>query len=238
MANLLPNSRNVYTTIGDVEITTDAEGRFNLNTLHKASGGAKKDAPNEWLRLDGTKSLISELESQTADFRFGVINVIRGGSYPGTFAHELLAVSYAGWISPAFQLTVNQAFIDSRTNKSGHQYFNSELQVMQNMLQQLDDVHRQQAMQKQRQDAQERRIISIEDRQDRMDGDTGYRTVTAFLRENGDSLPLLDANALARRASQLCRERSIKIGEVPDERFGHVNSYPINILDEALQKWR
>jgi len=33
----------------------------------------------------------------------------------GTFAHELLAISYAGWISPAFHLKVNQVFIDYRT---------------------------------------------------------------------------------------------------------------------------
>ena len=43
------------------------------------------------------------------------LHVVHGGEESGTYAHELLAVSYAGWISPAFQLRVNQAFIDSRT---------------------------------------------------------------------------------------------------------------------------
>lgn len=38
----------------------------------------------------------------------------RGG---GTFAHELLAVEYAGWISPAFRLKVNQTFIDYRAGR-------------------------------------------------------------------------------------------------------------------------
>ena len=40
--------------------------------------------------------------------------MINGGNERGTYAHELLAVSYAGWISPRFQLQVNQAFLDSR----------------------------------------------------------------------------------------------------------------------------
>ena len=43
--------------------------------------------------------------------------MIKGGLSQGTFAHELLAISYAGWISPAFQLQVNQVFLDYRTGK-------------------------------------------------------------------------------------------------------------------------
>ncbi|MGT3291634.1 KilA-N domain-containing protein, partial [Yersinia enterocolitica] len=35
------------------------------------------------------------------------------GVNQGTFAHELLAIEYAGWISPAFRLQVNQTFLDS-----------------------------------------------------------------------------------------------------------------------------
>lgn len=37
-ANFGANSRQVVPMIAGVEITTDAEGRFNLNALHKASG--------------------------------------------------------------------------------------------------------------------------------------------------------------------------------------------------------
>lgn len=38
--------------IAGVEITTDAEGRFNLNALHKASGLGSAKKPSNWLRLD------------------------------------------------------------------------------------------------------------------------------------------------------------------------------------------
>lgn len=99
--------------IAGVEITTDAEGRFNLNALHKASGAEKKNGPSYWLALNSTAQLIDELENQTTE-----ISVVKKeGRNGGTFAHELLAVSYAGWISPAFQLQVNQIFIDYRTGK-------------------------------------------------------------------------------------------------------------------------
>ncbi|QTL40954.1 KilA-N domain-containing protein [Xenorhabdus budapestensis] len=110
-----------------VEITTDSEGRFNLNALHKASGENENKAPNQWLRTKYAKELIAELEAkllknnQTAYLQSGqkAIDVNNGGTSPGTYAHELIAVSYAGWIRPDFQLDVNQAFIDFKSGKSG-----------------------------------------------------------------------------------------------------------------------
>jgi hypothetical protein len=108
------NSTTVPTvSIGGIHITTDSEGRFNLNALHKASGAEKKDGPTYWLALESTKALIAELDKQTTEISVVAIE----GRNGGTFAHELLAISYAGWISPVFQLQVNQAFIDVRSGK-------------------------------------------------------------------------------------------------------------------------
>ncbi|PHM63943.1 antirepressor [Xenorhabdus stockiae] len=99
--------------IAGVEITTDSEGRFNLNALHKASGQGASRAPSEWVKSESVKLLVLEVGSLTRENPL----VRKEGRYGGTFAHELLAVSYAGWISPAFQLQVNQTFIDYRSGK-------------------------------------------------------------------------------------------------------------------------
>ncbi|HAK9055136.1 TPA: DNA-binding protein [Salmonella enterica] len=99
--------------IAGVEITTDEEGRFNLNALHKASGLGTSKAPSQWLRTQSAQSLIAELEKETVQ----ICIVSAEGRNGGTFTHELLAVEYAGWISPAFRLKVNQTFIDFRTGK-------------------------------------------------------------------------------------------------------------------------
>ncbi|WP_052437564.1 KilA-N domain-containing protein [Haemophilus influenzae] len=93
-------------------IALDEHGRISLNTLHKLSGTGKEKQPALWLRLNGTQELIAELDRST-DLKIAPITVIKGGLEQGTYAHELLAVSYAGWISPRFQLQVNQAFLDS-----------------------------------------------------------------------------------------------------------------------------
>lgn len=104
-----------FPVIADVEITTDDEGRFNLNALHRASGLGSNKAPAQWLRTQGAKDLVAELEQSDVH---NCISASKGGSgAQGTFAHELLAISYAGWISPAFQLKVNQVFLDYRTGK-------------------------------------------------------------------------------------------------------------------------
>ena len=118
-----PNNMPV---IAGVEITTDEAGRFNLNALHRASGTGDHKRPSKWLATEQAKALIEELQKYLSPNQ-GVghnlldtdisVAVIKGGVSPGTFAHELLAISYAGWISPAFQLQVNQVFLDYRTGK-------------------------------------------------------------------------------------------------------------------------
>ncbi len=102
--------------IAGIELTTDEHGRFNLNALHKASGGRDAKRPKTWLDTKQAQELINELRQDSA-LGQNIISVSKGGSTPGTYAHELLAISYAGWISPAFQLKVNQVFLDYRTGK-------------------------------------------------------------------------------------------------------------------------
>lgn len=102
--------------ISDTLISVDQHKRVNLNALHRASGLGRHKAPNKWLRLTSTNELISEID-QTPDLASG-IKINNGGKTPGTFAHELLAISYAGWISPKFQLEVNRVFLQSKREES------------------------------------------------------------------------------------------------------------------------
>lgn len=102
--------------IAGVEINTDTEGRFNLNSLHKASGKGEDKSPSQWMRRATTKALVNEL-SVNSHLGYEVIKSVKGGIAPGTFAHELLAVEYAGWISPSYRLKVNQTFLDYKAGK-------------------------------------------------------------------------------------------------------------------------
>ncbi|WP_323872118.1 phage antirepressor KilAC domain-containing protein [Xenorhabdus doucetiae] len=123
LPNEINNMNNIANknlpVIAGVEITTDAEGRFNLNALHKASGEGEHKRPSKWLATEQANELVAELKEQSPVSGLGqeVVKSVRGGVNPGTFAHELLAVEYAGWISPKFRLQVNQTFIDYRSGK-------------------------------------------------------------------------------------------------------------------------
>jgi hypothetical protein len=98
------------------EIAIDEHGRFNLNAIHRASESDQSKRPGNWSRTAQAIELIDELESKCSDLSIKVIES-RKGSGGGTYAHELLAISYAGWISPRFQLQVNQVFLDYRMGK-------------------------------------------------------------------------------------------------------------------------
>lgn len=79
---------------------------------------------------------------------------------------------------------------------------------------------------------QSHRLSSVESRLDRMSGDTGYMTVTAWCSARGVKLSLSEANLMGRRCSSYCKQHNITTGKVPDERFGSVKSYPVQVLDE------
>ena len=107
-----------YPVIAGVTINQDEEGRFCLNALHQASRTTSAKQPSNWLRLDSTVELKNELiDSFNSSDLMSLPIVKTPGRYGGTFAHKLLAISYAGWISSSFQLQVNQTFLDFKTGK-------------------------------------------------------------------------------------------------------------------------
>jgi anti-repressor protein len=97
--------------IAGVPMTHDAQGRYSLNALHRASGGQPGKEPAHWLAKQSTQALVTACEGQHPG---ACLDVVHEGTTADTYAHALLAVSYAGWIAPAFQLKVNQAFLDSQ----------------------------------------------------------------------------------------------------------------------------
>lgn len=118
------DASNNLPVIADVEIPVDSTGRYNLNALHKASHEGEHKRPSKWLDTSPAQEFIAAVRRQspqtgsgTKSDGYDVLRVVNGGNAPGTFAHELIAVEYAGWISPEFRIKVNQTFIDYRTGK-------------------------------------------------------------------------------------------------------------------------
>lgn len=94
--------------IDTTTIRQDKDGRFNLNDLHQAAGGAAKHQPSNFFQLQGTSELIDEL-AKSCDPMNKPVNSLRG-RYGGTFVVKELVYAYAMWISPAFNLKVIRAY--------------------------------------------------------------------------------------------------------------------------------
>lgn len=95
--------------IAQTPIRQNADGLYCLNDLHHASGGEKRHAPNEWLRLKQTQEFVEELETT------GIPIVTLEGRNGGTFVELELVYAYATWISPKFFLKVIRVFHQTMT---------------------------------------------------------------------------------------------------------------------------
>ena len=94
--------------IEGLTIRQDAEGRYCLNDLHKASGGNNRARPSLWLENAQTRELVAELEAGIPAIK--AVQIIKGRGITGTYVCKELVYAYAMWISPAFNLKVIRAF--------------------------------------------------------------------------------------------------------------------------------
>lgn len=78
------------------------------------------------------------------------------------------------------------------------------------------------------------RLSALEAKSDQNAGHTGYWTITAWSKLNDLSLFLDQAAYYGREASKISKQWGVDIGRVPDERFGVVNSYREDILEEVF----
>ena len=100
-------STNKLPVVAGVEIPMSPHGLFNLNVIHRASGGLKKHQPSDWLSLESTQRHIDYLVAKNGA---QAVVVVSGGSAQGTFVHENLVHRYAMWISAEFCDQVIEAF--------------------------------------------------------------------------------------------------------------------------------
>lgn len=102
--------------IAHTQIRRDPVGRYCLNDLHQASGGAKRHQPANWLRTDQAQALVAELQKPSKNeegllrYEEAPLEVVNDGFANGTYAVKELVYAYAMWISPRFHLEVIRAY--------------------------------------------------------------------------------------------------------------------------------
>jgi hypothetical protein len=96
--------------IANTSIHQDADGRFSLNDLHRASGGNPVHAPGQFLRNQQTIDLIAAIDSESDVQISASVATKKGGHNQGSYGAKELVYAYAMWISPKFHLQVIRTF--------------------------------------------------------------------------------------------------------------------------------
>lgn len=104
--------------IENTRVRSNEYGTYNLNDLHRAamSGGIAKEwqRPSQFLKADGVREFVEEATRvlKVTLEQNQILKVVNGGNNRGTWAHEIIALRYASWLSAAFEVKVYQTFRD------------------------------------------------------------------------------------------------------------------------------
>lgn len=106
-------------SVNGVSVRVDEEGRYNLNDLHAAAvingEATEEQRPSQFLRSRQIKRFVqtlSRVQKCTLE-QNQPLSVNNGGSNQGIWAHELIAIRYAAWINPEFEIHVYTTFKDA-----------------------------------------------------------------------------------------------------------------------------
>ena len=97
--------------VNGVSVRVDGDGRYNLNDLHAAAvlngEATESQRPSNFIKSAQVRRFAAELTEAT---KIASTRVIMGGTESGVWGLELLAIRYAAWLSPKFEIRVYNTF--------------------------------------------------------------------------------------------------------------------------------
>lgn len=107
--------------VNGVSVRVDAQGRYSLNDLHAAAvlKGEATDSqrPSLFMRSSQIKRFAQAL---TEAQKCASVEIIKGGLQQGVWGLELIAIRYAAWLSPQFEIRVYETFREAVLNGIGN----------------------------------------------------------------------------------------------------------------------
>jgi len=83
--------------------------------------------------------------------------------------------------------------------------------------------------------AQAEQLKTVEHKLSQTDCSNNYYAVTGFANRHGFHVDDATAQSIGRKASRICRERNIKIGDCGSTKYGKIGAYPEDILHEVFE---
>ncbi len=198
-----------------------------------------------FLRLKETKDYITLLEERYSDVNIAhdnpreVLRVVKGGDAAagaqGTWMDEKLALKFAAWLSPHFELWVydriQELLTTGKTEIPGYSP-SGIIKGLRMIAQQMEEqeqfntrIQEDVDFIQERIDELEAKILSVDDH---------YYTIAGYCSLHKIPCPLHKAKEWGKAATALSRERDVPTGTAHDERFGKVRTYHEEVLKEII----
>lgn len=107
--------------VNGVSVRVDSGGRYNLNDLHAAAvlkgEATDNQRPSQFMRSKQVRKFVQTL---SAVQKCTAVDAVNGGANHGVWGMELVAIRYAAWLSPEFEIRVYETFREAVLNGIGN----------------------------------------------------------------------------------------------------------------------
>ncbi len=217
-----------------------ADGNKMINATEMAKPFGKP--VGNFLRLKETKEYIALLEERYSHLNIGrdVLRVVKGGDtkdgLQGTWMEEKLALKFASWLSPMFELWVYDRIQELLlTGKTEVKNFSPSgiIKGLRMVVEQLEEQERFNETIRQDVDFIADRVEELEAKITSVDDH--YYTIAGYCTLIKKPCPLHLAKEWGKKATALSRQKSIATGTAHDERFGKVRTYHQDVLAVVIR---
>lgn len=194
----------------------------------------------DFLRLKTTKAYIELLGRRYGNSHIGreVLRVVKGGSgHQGTWMDEKLALKFAAWLSPEFELWVfdriYELLLTGKTEIPAHRPTEGVIKSIRLIADQLES--HEQAIDTIKEDIREVKSY-VSDLEAKITSiDEQYYSVSGYCTLYHIPCPLNKAQAWGYQATKTSHERQFPIGKAYDAKYGSINTYHIEVLKAVIQ---
>jgi len=194
----------------------------------------------DFLRLKATKAYVTLLEQRYGNSHIGreVLRVVKGGSgHQGTWMDEKLALKFAAWLSPEFELWVfdriYELLLTGQTTIPEHRPTGGVIKSIRLIADQLES--HEQAIDTIKEDLQEVKAY-VSDLEAKITSiDEQYYSISGYCALHHIPCPLNQAQAWGYQATKTSHEQQLPIGKAYDAKYGSINTYHITVLKVVIQ---
>lgn len=198
----------------------------------------------DFLRLKRTKEYIALLQKRYGNSHIApnhaVLRVVRGGDasegLQGTWMDEKLALKFASWLSPEFELWVfdriYELLLTGKTEIKEHRPADGVIKSIRLIADQLEIQGQEIGTIKGELDQVKEYVSDLEAKITSID--EHYYSVSGYCALQHRDCPLDKARSWGYQATKLSHEKGVAIGKAYDAKYGNINTYHRDILQQII----